>query len=79
MLASAPSVVSISVADTGIGIPPEKLESIFNPTFTVAEGRVEARNWGLFTARQIVLGHGGEIEVRSQAEQGTTVTVRLPV
>lgn len=73
------SHIEVRLEDDGCGIPPEKLESIFNPTFTVAEGRVEARNWGLFTARQIVLGHGGEIEVRSQAEQGTTVTVRLPV
>jgi signal transduction histidine kinase len=72
------SRIEVRLEDNGRGIPPDKLNSIFNPTFTVTGGRVEARNWGLFTARQIVLSHGGEIEFHSQAERGTSVIVRLP-
>jgi signal transduction histidine kinase len=39
---------------------------------------VEARNWGLFSARQMVRAHGGEILIRSEPGSGTEVTITLP-
>jgi len=75
---SSGSAVTIRFADSGRGISPEELAGIFQPNFTVKAGRVEARNWGLFSARQIVLSHGGEIRIESQPGRGTTVTLTLP-
>jgi len=70
--------VEVKLADNGRGIPSEQLETIFSPSFTAKGGRVEAMNWGLFSARQIVLAHGGEIYIESKPGSGTTVTVTLP-
>ncbi|MBI4503422.1 MAG: sensor histidine kinase, partial [Gemmatimonadetes bacterium] len=61
------------------GIPPEKLPFVFDRF----ERGVSARSYGglglgLYVTRQIVEAHGGEIDVHSEPEQGTTFTVRLP-
>jgi len=69
--------VAVRIADTGHGIPPERLESLFEPQLSSKSGRVKA-NWGLFIARQIVRAHGGEIEIESALGRGTTVHVLLP-
>jgi len=45
----------------------------------VAQGRVRASNWSLFSSRQIVREHGGEISIQSSTNKGTKVTVLLPV
>lgn len=70
--------IEVELHDNGRGIPADQLAHIFNPGFTVTGARVGARNWGLFTARQIVLGHGGDISIQSTPGEGTTVRVTLP-
>lgn len=70
--------VVICIADTGRGIPPERLGSLFEPQLSAKSGRVKA-NWGLFIARQIVRAHGGEIEIESTPGRGSVAHVRLPV
>jgi len=44
----------------------------------VRAGRVSTGNWGLFSCRQIIREHGGEIDIQSAPGQGTTVRVTLP-
>ena len=78
-LRSMGEVAVLQVRDEGIGIPPDRVESIFEP-FVRA---VSARNFGglglgLFTAKAIIDAHGGEIAVESAPDKGTTFTVRLP-
>lgn len=69
----------IEVADTGIGIPAEHLPHIFERFYTVEPSRsTGGTGLGLSIARQIVEAHGGRIEVQSEANRGTTFTVRLP-
>lgn len=74
----ATSQVEISLEDDGKGIPAEELATIFDPVFRVREGRVSTGNWSLFSSRQILREHGGEIEIRSTFGKGTSVRVRLP-
>lgn len=65
----------IRFADTGPGIAPEVLESIFIPFFTTKEKGI---GLGLAVCQRLVRDAGGEIEVRSQLDQGAIFTVVLP-
>jgi signal transduction histidine kinase len=72
------SRIEVTITDSGKGIPPEKLGRIFDPMFEVTEGRISTGNWGLFTSRQFIKDHGGEMRIQSQEGRGTTVSVVLP-
>lgn len=69
--------VEVSFTDTGSGIPPEKLEMVFNPFFTSKEAG-KGTGLGLSVSQRIVEEHGGSIEVESQIGAGSTFTVKLP-
>jgi signal transduction histidine kinase len=67
----------IRVSDTGKGIPPSHVKRLFEPFFTTkAPG--EGTGLGLSLARNIVLAHGGSIDVATELGVGSTFTVRLP-
>ncbi|WP_314208496.1 sensor histidine kinase [Vagococcus salmoninarum] len=73
----------ISITDTGIGIPEEYQEAVFQSLFRVDEGRdrkVGGSGLGLAIVQKIISKHQGEIEIVSnpQATQGTRVIVSLP-
>lgn len=73
----------ISITDTGIGIPEEYREAVFQSLFRVDEGRdrkVGGSGLGLAIVQKIISKHQGEIEIVSnpQATQGTRVIVSLP-
>jgi PAS domain S-box-containing protein len=68
-------LVEISVSDTGVGIPPEHLDQIFDLYFTTREG---GSGIGLSMVYRTVQLHDGAIEVESTPGAGTTVRVRLP-
>jgi two-component system NtrC family sensor kinase len=78
---SPASSVCVSVGDTGVGIPAEHLEQIFDISFTTKteQGRARGLGAGLFDVRNIVQAHGGKVEVQSQPGQGSTFTLTLPV
>ena len=67
---------SISVADTGPGIPPEIQASIFTPYFTT---KPSGTGLGLAIVYQIAEGHGGRVSVGNAAGQGAEFTLTLPV
>jgi PAS domain S-box-containing protein len=69
--------VSISVADTGIGIDPEHIDRIFDPFFTT-KAHGEGTGLGLSTTLGIVRAHEGFINVYSEPGRGTRFTVYLP-
>jgi signal transduction histidine kinase/ActR/RegA family two-component response regulator len=70
--------LKITVADTGIGISPDKLESIFDPYFTT-KGRGEGTGLGLSVVHGIVQSYGGKIAVESKVGRGTVFTIYLPL
>lgn len=69
--------VLITVADTGVGIPPEIIEKIFDPFFTTKEAG-SGTGLGLSTAIGIVRSHGGFIIVSSQPGAGSEFKVYVP-
>jgi signal transduction histidine kinase len=78
--------VRISIHNRGKPIPKDRLNGIFNPmkprdrvvVEPAAGGPQGSLGLGLYIAQQIVQAHHGSIEVASDAEHGTTVTVSLP-
>jgi signal transduction histidine kinase len=70
--------IRIKISDNGSGIPADQLTRIFEPSFGERAGRITMVNWGLFNARNIVVDHGGDIEIESTEGKGTIATVRIP-
>jgi signal transduction histidine kinase len=74
-----PKVVTFSVADTGIGIPPEYVPHVFDRFFRVPlQSRGQSTGLGLAIAREIVAAHGGTIACASTPGKGTVFTITLP-
>jgi signal transduction histidine kinase len=72
------NIVLVTVSDTGCGIPEEIKTRVFDPFFTTKEvGR--GKGQGLAIARAVVDTHGGELDLDSSVNVGTTVYVRLPI
>ncbi|QOJ01665.1 MAG: PAS domain S-box protein [Phycisphaeraceae bacterium] len=69
--------VSISVTDTGVGMPREVLARLFEPFFTT-KPRGEGTGLGLPIVRSIAQDHGGIVRVSSQHGQGATVEIVFP-
>ncbi|MFW5728175.1 MAG: ATP-binding protein [Spirochaetota bacterium] len=75
------SMVEVTVSDTGIGIPPDKLSAIFESYEQVSAERASVYGGagiGLVVVKRIVELHGGTVEVESVEGEGSTFTVRLP-
>lgn len=71
----------VQVSDTGIGIPEEERERLFERFFrsqTALERQIQGTGLGLYISKAIVEAHGGRIGVRSDDGQGTTFVVELP-
>ncbi len=70
----------VEVADTGIGIPPEDLDRVFDRFFRAANARsrqIQGTGLGLAIVDAIVQNHGGTVEIASVPGAGTTVTLTL--
>ncbi|MBQ9306116.1 ATP-binding protein [Butyrivibrio sp.] len=73
---------SIKVIDTGIGIPEDSLDHIYERFYRVDKSRsreIGGTGLGLAIARNAVLMHRGSIDVQSTLGEGTTFTVRIPL
>ncbi|MGC8719154.1 MAG: PAS domain-containing hybrid sensor histidine kinase/response regulator [Thermodesulforhabdaceae bacterium] len=70
--------VSISIADTGVGISPDLIDSIFDPFFTTKD-QGKGTGLGLATVYGIVKQHNGLINVCSEVGKGTTFKVFFPM
>ena len=76
-----PDRVQLRVTDTGIGIPPDKLGSIFQPFVQVDATRTrsaEGTGLGLAISRDLALGMGGDLVAESVPGRGSTFTLMLP-
>ena len=70
--------IEMKVSDTGIGIAPEIIGSIFDPYFTT-KGPGEGTGMGLATVHGIIESYGGKISVDSKPGKGALFTIYLPV
>lgn len=77
----SPDDVTLRFSDTGIGIPADDLERVFDPYFrarTARESDTPGTGLGMGIIRSIVEGQGGSLSLQSELGTGTTVTVTLP-
>ena len=65
----------ISVADTGVGLPAEKLDQIFDAFFTT---KPQGTGMGLAISRSIIEGHGGRLWATPNSGRGATFHFSLP-
>ncbi len=78
---STPDIVEIAVADTGVGIPADKLESIFEPFVQVDRAEwsgLGGTGLGLAISRDLARAMSGDLMVESVVDGGSTFTVRIP-
>ena len=72
----------LRVSDTGVGISADDLKRIGNPFFQAGktyQRRHEGTGLGLSIVKSLVALHAGEMSVQSKLDEGTTVTVALPL
>jgi len=69
--------INLSIADNGVGIPPEQLELVFDPFFTTKDK--SHNGLGLSVCYGIISNHGGSIEIYSKEGKGTIVQIILPI
>jgi two-component system sensor histidine kinase HydH len=65
----------ITIRDDGQGIPPERLERVFEHFYTT---KSRGTGLGLAITRKVVEGHGGKVQIVSDTQTGTTVRITLP-
>ena len=70
--------IEIEIRDTGIGIPPDIQERVFDAYFTTKESE-GGMGLGLALAHQIITAHQGRIELKSQIGMGTAFQIYLPI
>jgi len=68
--------ILVSVSDTGMGLPPEQTEQIFNTFFT---SKSQGTGMGLPISRSIIESHGGRLWATSNSGPGATFRFTLPV
>jgi signal transduction histidine kinase len=76
---SGPDQVQLSIADTGVGIPPEALPHLFEKFYRVPGRSGPGTGLGLAITREIARAHGGDVTCESQPGHGTTFHITLPV
>jgi signal transduction histidine kinase len=70
------AAIRVTVADTGQGIPAERLSRIFDPFYTTKEKGV---GLGMAITHRIVEDHKGTIDVQSEVGKGSVFTLHLPI
>ena len=73
---------TLTISDSGPGVPPEALKQLFEPFYRVAEARdrqTGGTGLGLAIAKQAVLAHQGEITAANNDSGGLRVTIQLPL
>jgi len=75
---STDQVVSISIGDTGPGIPPEKMDKIFEPFYTTKPPG-QGTGLGLHSVRALVQEYEGQVLIQSTVGQGTTFHLEFPL
>ena len=81
-VAASAAVVSASVSDTGLGIPYEEQDRIFERFYRIDPHHAHVpggTGLGLYISRELMRRMGGRLSVESEPERGSTFTVELPI
>ena len=70
--------VKIDISDTGVGIKEEHIKKIFDSFFTTKD-TIKGVGLGLSVCYGFIKDHGGDIEVKSKVNEGTTFSIIFPV
>lgn len=68
------NICKVEIKDNGVGIPPEKMERLFEPFFT---SKSAGSGLGLTNTQNIILSHGGSIRVKSEENKGTSFIINF--
>jgi signal transduction histidine kinase len=71
-----PHAIEVTLADTGCGVPPEHLDRLFEPDFTLKAG---GTGLGLAVVQQALAAHGGSVAAQAGTAGGAVFTVTLPL
>ncbi len=66
----------VSVSDTGIGLPPERADKVFEAFFTT---KAQGTSMGLSISRSIIESHGGRLWATGNSDRGATFQFTLPL
>ncbi|WP_107943034.1 HAMP domain-containing sensor histidine kinase [Metasolibacillus sp. FSL H7-0170] len=78
-LVNEPTVITLEISDTGIGIRQEHLQHIFKRFYRVDEARqTKGTGLGLAIVQEVVHFYNGQIAINSKENEGTTITIQLP-
>ena len=76
---SSGKYIIITVKDNGVGIPPENIETIFDPFFSTKPREDQQRmGLGLTITHSIIKRHNGYLNISSKVGVGTTIKIYLP-
>ena len=81
-LSLAEGSARVEVSDTGIGIPEEALDHLFEEFYRAPNAKAQVKEGtglGLAITRDLVTRYGGQISVQSRSGRGTTFAVMLPI
>ena len=79
---SVKNILTIRIKDNGIGIKKDDQKYIFDKFYRIGKGdfkTVKGLGLGLYYVKQIVVAHGGNIDVDSTPGKGTTFTINIPL
>lgn len=80
-ITETPSTVRVNIHDDGIGIPPDELRFLFERfrrASNAKRSKIKGTGLGLYLAKTLVERHGGNVQVQSELNAGSTFTVVLP-
>lgn len=73
-------IVKVTVQDSGVGIPPDKIPTLFKPFSQLnSDKRSKGTGLGLYITKAIVEGHGGNVSIDSKPGVGTAMSFTIPV
>ncbi len=70
------NIVLLTFKDNGIGIPPDSVDYVFEPFFTLKSG---GTGLGMSIVKRVINSHGGKVDVKSKEGEGTIVEMRIPI